>query len=449
MAETLKPAPRLRLLVTCGVLLELSLLLLYALPAGGPLVIAFIIIHSFGYLLLTFLWWKRRRLFPASPALLPVILLFGIIFRCTLVPHSPVASDDIYRYLWDGKVSAAGINPYAYPPNDPHLAHLATPLLPAAVNHPAIGSVYPPVAQWFFTLSYMIVGESVAGFKALLALFDIGTMFLLVWLLHSLQRPAEEVILYAWSPLPLLYGALDGHIDIAGIPFLILLVLFASRRRFVLSALATAGAALVKIHPLIIAPLYLRQRSGWRGTMIAMVSLAAFAAAFLPFRSNLGTLAHWLSNYGRNWEFNGGLFTVLYAWLADNQKTHVALNIMLLLWMGWLTLRKAPYIENVFLALLGLVIFGPVVHPWYLLWLAAMMVIRWSPSVFLLLGLSVVSNVIVYRYVTTGQWIDDPWLVAIQYIPFAVALWWEWKGGGFRTAIAAQGQASNRRMYPS
>ncbi|HKI54947.1 MAG TPA: hypothetical protein VJ987_12545 [Anaerolineales bacterium] len=31
----------------------------------------------------------------------------------------PTLSDDMYRYVWDGRVQAQGISPYRYPPNAP------------------------------------------------------------------------------------------------------------------------------------------------------------------------------------------------------------------------------------------------------------------------------------------------------------------------------------------
>ena len=45
-------------------------------------------------------------------------ILFGVFFRLALIPSEPFLSDDIYRYLWDGKVFVAGINPYEYAPLD-------------------------------------------------------------------------------------------------------------------------------------------------------------------------------------------------------------------------------------------------------------------------------------------------------------------------------------------
>ncbi len=43
------------------------------------------------------------------------ILLVGVAMRCLLLPGTPV-SNDLFRYVWDGRVQAAGINPYLHVP---------------------------------------------------------------------------------------------------------------------------------------------------------------------------------------------------------------------------------------------------------------------------------------------------------------------------------------------
>ena len=55
-----------------------------------------------------------------------LLLILGgaLIFRLTLLPSTPTLSDDIFRYIWDGRVQLAGINPYLYAPDDPALYHL-------------------------------------------------------------------------------------------------------------------------------------------------------------------------------------------------------------------------------------------------------------------------------------------------------------------------------------
>ncbi|HEX9007347.1 MAG TPA: glycosyltransferase 87 family protein [Bacteroidota bacterium] len=359
---------------------------------------------------------------PEDARLLWIILGFGLLFRLTLVPHPAVASDDIYRYLWDGKVLSHGVNPYAYPPADPHLAPLASGELPALVNHPELGSIYPPLAQSFFWLSWTLFGPSQAGLKLLLTLADAATLLLLVALLRRIRKPSLFVILYAWSPLPVLYGSLDGHIDLLGTPLLLLALLWGLKSRAFRAALGVAGAALVKIHPLLIAPLLVKVRRNAAGMAAALLAVALFILAWLPFRDHLPEITRWLSVYGSRWEFNGGLFTVAYWVLGTNESAHSAMNFLLLLWIIWLIIRHTDWLESVFQAFLGLVVFGPVVHPWYLLWLSALIVVRWSRAVFVFLGLSVVSNVVVWRYQSGSGWNDDPLLLLIQYVPLFMLL---------------------------
>jgi hypothetical protein len=75
------------------------------------------------------------------------------------LPHLlfvPRTSDDAYRYIWDGRVLLAGIDPYHFVPLDPELAHLRDPLhFPEGeaplINRPGVPTIYPPIAQlWFW-----------------------------------------------------------------------------------------------------------------------------------------------------------------------------------------------------------------------------------------------------------------------------------------------------------
>src|SRR5262249_49475392 len=56
--------------------------------------------------------------------LVPFILLIALLLRLGPLLAPPSLSTDIYRYVWDGRVQAAGINPYRYVPADPALAAL-------------------------------------------------------------------------------------------------------------------------------------------------------------------------------------------------------------------------------------------------------------------------------------------------------------------------------------
>ncbi|MFZ1474297.1 MAG: hypothetical protein WAV79_15350, partial [Anaerolineae bacterium] len=61
----------------------------------------------------------------ATPvAWLFIILLSAVAFRVILLPTRPTLSDDMYRYIWDGRVQAAGLSPYRYTPAASELTFL-------------------------------------------------------------------------------------------------------------------------------------------------------------------------------------------------------------------------------------------------------------------------------------------------------------------------------------
>ena len=78
-------------------------------------------------------WLLRKVPRRTSVAL---ILLGGIALQLAAVSAPPRGSDDLYRYIWDGKVQAAGIDPYQYVP-------AATPLAGTAGEVGMPPAVYP------------------------------------------------------------------------------------------------------------------------------------------------------------------------------------------------------------------------------------------------------------------------------------------------------------------
>ena len=75
------------------------------------------------------------------------------LLRLTLLFLPPYLSDDVFRYVWDGMVQGAGVNPYRYIPNDPALAALRDAAIWPNVNRGDYApTIYPPVAQILFFL---------------------------------------------------------------------------------------------------------------------------------------------------------------------------------------------------------------------------------------------------------------------------------------------------------
>jgi len=422
---------KLRWLIVAGLVLEMLLCSFYLVEPSPSEVILFIVVYA---IMFVSTWWLGIRLDAPCEhrgRILTVILVFAALFRLTLIAHAPVASDDVYRYLWDGRVATHGINPFAYAPNDTALEALHTEELPARVNFPSMRTIYPPLAQLVFAGSAALFGDSLAGLKFLLVLADCATLVLLLALLRTFAIRRAVLILYAWSPLPVLYFALDGHVDALGIPFLLLMLLLAARSRPVGAAIALGAAVLAKLHPLVLAPLLGRLGSGWRTLLYVAIPLVILVLACLPYLEPTGGLTESLLIYGERWEFNGSIFWLLKIVLGSSTLAHLASGIALLLWVGYVVVLERPFAERVFLVVLGFFLLAPVLHPWYLTWLAALVVLRRSPAVVLLLGLSVLSLTVVYQYQRSGLWQENPIVLLIEYLPVYVMLLAELLRGEF------------------
>ena len=125
----------------------------------------------------------------------------------------PFLSSDIYRYVWDGRVQAAGINPYRYVPADPAFVPLRDTAIYPHINRADYArTIYPPVAQLVFAAVARIWDSVTAMRLAMVGFEALGIVCVLV-LLPLAGLPRERILIYAWNPLPVWAIASDGHVD--------------------------------------------------------------------------------------------------------------------------------------------------------------------------------------------------------------------------------------------
>src|SRR5262249_25692034 len=152
-------------------------------------------------------------------------------------------SDDLYRYAWDGRVLAAGIDPYARAPADPALAHLRDLEIHPRINHPTLRTIYPPLAEAGFRL-VALVSPSPLALKLWIL---VNALALCALLARMCARRAGEggsawdAIAYAWNPLVIAEYAGSGHHDPTGIVWLVAALAWSGRAPL-RSALAATGA---------------------------------------------------------------------------------------------------------------------------------------------------------------------------------------------------------------
>jgi len=210
-----------------------------------------------------------------------VILVSAVAMRLALLFVEPYLSTDIYRYVWDGRVQAEGINPYRYVPSAPELAYLRDANIFPNINRADYAvTIYPPVGQAIF-LAVTRLGESVLVMKLGLIAFEAGMVAALLALLSRQGRPATRIAAYAWHPLPVWEIAGSGHVDAAMCVLLMVgLLLFVKGRTLLAGVVVTLGA-LVKPTALLALPVFWRP---WNWRLPLVVGLTVLFA-YLPYLS--------------------------------------------------------------------------------------------------------------------------------------------------------------------
>ena len=243
-----------------------------------PKVGVFLLLQCVPYAVATWLvvWGRPER--AGSGRALATILIVGAVMRCLLLPGTPV-STDLFRYVWDGRVQAAGINPYLHVPSDAALSGLRDGAIYPYINRADYApTIYPPAAQVVFYLITRI-SEAPIAMKASVVAFEALAVWAMLQLLALRGLPRSRILLYVWHPLPLWEFARSGHVDIVAIAFLLLAFLAMERRSPILAGVALGAGALVKYFPIVTGPA-LYKRWDWR---LPLAFVATLAALYLPY----------------------------------------------------------------------------------------------------------------------------------------------------------------------
>jgi hypothetical protein len=210
-----------------------------------------------------------------------LVLGVALVMRVVLITNPLLLSSDIYRYVWDGRVQAAGINPYRYIPADPALTSLRDPAIYPNVNRRTYArTIYPPAAQVVFALVGRISQTVIAMKLAMLACEAVAVLCLLR-LLALARLPAERVLIYAWNPLVLWSFACDGHVDAIAVGLLAVALLCRAERRFGAAGAFLAGAVLAKFLPIVVAPAFLRGGAFWRPALAGLAVILALYGLYI------------------------------------------------------------------------------------------------------------------------------------------------------------------------
>lgn len=388
--------------------------------------------------------WGAFRVRARVPAVGPLIWVGALLFRAIVAVGAPGLSDDVYRYVWDGRVQVAGFHPYAHAPDDPALAELRDADW-ESINHRELKTIYPPAAEALFALLARL-GLGVHGFKAVFGLADILVVGVLARLLRRLGLPPERIVLYAWNPLAVLETAGSGHVEPVGACLLLLAGWWVLEKREGLAAGALALAVHTKVLPLVAVPLHFVRLGGRRLLLPVFLVLP-----LLPYALGGPALGAGLGAYARRWEHNALVYPLLEAFLAwadtgPRLKPLVAWAAGMLpgaaffwdelyhwVWpreiaralcagaaAGWILWRcgrdRRDPLRAALPVLGAVLLLSPTLHPWYLLWVLPYAALLSSPFWLTF------SATVHLAYLAPGG--DVPWaLRVVEYaVPVGVAL---------------------------
>ncbi len=427
--------------------------------ADRPLVLLTVLLGVSGaaYLAVS---WHRQSLMYSGGKLFRWIVFVGLAMRLAMFFSLPMMEDDWYRYLWDGAVSAHGLNPYERAPEAVRLT--AAPVTAGdsvfaalageagnvleRVNHPRLKTIYPPVAQAAFASAHLLAPWSIQGLRIVLLLCDVASLLLLIALLGRLGLPRAMTAIWWWNPLLVKEIYNSAHMDMLLAPLLLGAILALTGRRLLRASLLLALAVGVKVWPVILLPLLLRSRTASRPRAVAALLLFSSVCLLLytPLAGRLGDGASGFGAYLSTWEMNDALFMLpLWLWRGlsggapwAELAARITVGAALTAWV--LRLCRTPWdnpgqlARRWVLAVAALFLLSPTQFPWYYLWMLPLLALVPLQSLLLLTALLPLYYL---RFYLEGHGLVnlfDYWIVWLEYLPVLALMAYQWRRSGQR-----------------
>ncbi|HET6243160.1 MAG: hypothetical protein H0V01_07750 [Bacteroidetes bacterium] len=386
-----------------------------------------------------------------NESLIKQSIAVAILFRLSLLFMMPNLSDDYFRFVWDGRLSAHGINPFIVMPSDFINSPEATATgldykLFSSMNSQGYYTIYPPVLQFVFFVSAKLFSSNILGSVIVMRTFiiaaEIGSIFLLSSILKKWNLPSKNTLFYALNPLVIMELTGNLHFEALMILFLLLAVFLLMKEQRTLSAIAFSLAICSKLLPVMLLPLLLK-RIGLRKSMrFYFICGITTVLLFVPFidKEFIGNIFSSIGLYFHSFEFNASIFYIV-RWAGFETLGYDVIRkagaILSLIAMAGIfsvaVFQKGKDISSLFNAMLFCLTiyfaFATIVHPWYISTLVAFSVFTsWRfPLVW--------SGLIMLTYFTyrSVPYSESLLLVAIEYLFLCGFMAYEWNGSRKQT----------------
>jgi hypothetical protein len=347
--------------------------------------------------------WLVTRVPARAAAVLIVVGGLALPGVAGLAP--PRTSDDLYRYVWDGRVQAAGIDPYRYPPAAPELVGLrdatlwparsawcvaedapdprtGRPLAPGCtrINRPAVRTIYPPAAQAYF-LGVHVLSPSVRAVQLAAVAFAVALTLLLLFVLPRLGLDRRRAVLWAWCPLVALEAGNNAHVDVVAAFLTVVALVTLARSVTVRGDLAGGGllglAVATKLTPALVLPALVRRPIA-RLVAVVGAAILTVVVVYTPHvlavgPAVLGYLPGYLTEEGY---VNGSRFALLTLLLPESIASLAAVTILAAAAVAVARRNDPhrPWRGGLAMTGVALLIVAPA-YPWYAILLVALVAI--------------------------------------------------------------------------
>ena len=330
----------------------------------------------------------------------PAIVAVAFALRLAALAGQPILSDDLYRYAWDARVQVSGTDPYRYTPSSTKLAGLREDWLwPNAegcarlqrdpgctrINRPTVHTIYPPVAEAWFTAVYAVTGID-ARHKAWQVAGLVGDMALVCLLpavLRAWRRDERWTALYALSPVAVVEVVNNAHVDGLAALFVVLALLAAARRRPAWAGALVGAAFLVKLYPAVVGLAFVAAFTGRRAlARLGGAFAAVVALAYLPHVATVGLdVVGYLPGYLEEERYGEGGRYLLAGLLGLPPALTAAVAFAgLAAAAGWVLWRR-PAVPRGAAVLVGALLLAVTpVQPWYAVTLLAVATVAAAPA---------------------------------------------------------------------
>ena len=318
------------------------------------------------------------------------IFALAVLMRAVLIFSRPTLTDDMYRYVWDGRMQAHGINPYRYPPNAPELTMLRDKDIYPSINRKPVVTVYPPAAELAFLLLWKIVPDNVHWFQVTMAVGGLTAGILLMGLLKDLGYSPARSLIFLWSPLLVFETAHAAHVDGLLLPFLVGAWWARVRNKDALTGFLLGIATAMKFYPALLLPFLWRPqhpKGRWLMPLTFVLTIGVFYTPYILTSeiSVLGYLPHYFQE-----KFNIGPLVSMLNRLLNGVGLNIPYRLIALTMTAiiisaiWCIFHPVPDAKTVLrrcILPIGIVtLFSQDLFAWYMLWLLPLTAIFLQPS---------------------------------------------------------------------